>query len=210
MASNYQEFVTTVKLNSEDAKNKLAQLRKETEQWIKERDQLINSGGRKILPLDKERKNKFSLCIVLAYPYLCSMKPTRVLLALGSNRRQLQNMLAVKSLLLTAIEEVSFTRVAWTEPIGIDSDIFANMLATGTTALSLPALLKRCKEIEATLGDGNGNHARGIVNIDIDVLQYGSQRGHAADWRRPYIKLLMAELPKDVSRPSSRHANSTK
>lgn len=45
MASNYQEFVTTVKLNSEEAKNKLAQLRKETEQWIKERDQLINSGG---------------------------------------------------------------------------------------------------------------------------------------------------------------------
>lgn len=45
MASNYQEFVTTVKLNSEDAKNKLEQLRKDTEQWIKERDQLINSGG---------------------------------------------------------------------------------------------------------------------------------------------------------------------
>lgn len=45
MAANYQEFVTTVKLNSEDAKNKLEQLRKDTERWIKERDQLINSGG---------------------------------------------------------------------------------------------------------------------------------------------------------------------
>ena len=45
MASNYQEFVTTVKLNSEDAKNKLEQLRRDTERWIKERDQLINSGG---------------------------------------------------------------------------------------------------------------------------------------------------------------------
>lgn len=45
MASNYQEFVTTVKLNSEDAKNKLEQLRKDTERWTKERDQLINSGG---------------------------------------------------------------------------------------------------------------------------------------------------------------------
>lgn len=45
MALNYQEFVTTVKLNSEDAKNKLEQLRKDTERWIKERDQLINSGG---------------------------------------------------------------------------------------------------------------------------------------------------------------------
>ena len=45
MASYYQEFVTTVKLNSEEAKNKLKQLRKDTERWIKERDQLINSGG---------------------------------------------------------------------------------------------------------------------------------------------------------------------
>lgn len=31
MAQSYQEFVTTVKLNSEEAKNKLEQLRKETE-----------------------------------------------------------------------------------------------------------------------------------------------------------------------------------
>ena len=45
MASNYQEFVTTVKLNTEEAKNKLEQLRKDTERWIKERDQLINGGG---------------------------------------------------------------------------------------------------------------------------------------------------------------------
>ena len=36
MASNYQEFVTTVKLNSEEAKNKLEHLRKDTERWIKE------------------------------------------------------------------------------------------------------------------------------------------------------------------------------
>lgn len=36
MALNYQEFVTTVKLNSEEAKNKLEHLRKDTERWIKE------------------------------------------------------------------------------------------------------------------------------------------------------------------------------
>ena len=36
MALNYQEFVTTVKLNSEEANNKLEHLRKDTERWIKE------------------------------------------------------------------------------------------------------------------------------------------------------------------------------
>ena len=47
MASNYQEFVTEVKLNSEQARNKLQQLRKETEEWIKKRDDLISAKGSK-------------------------------------------------------------------------------------------------------------------------------------------------------------------
>lgn len=47
MASNYQEFVTHVKLNSEEAQNKLEKLRKETEAWIKKREDLINNNGSK-------------------------------------------------------------------------------------------------------------------------------------------------------------------
>lgn len=47
MAANYQEFVTEVKLNSEQARNKLQQLRKETEEWIKKRDDLISAKGSK-------------------------------------------------------------------------------------------------------------------------------------------------------------------
>lgn len=45
MAAKYQEFVTEVRLNSEQAKNKLQQLRKETEEWIKKRNDLINGKG---------------------------------------------------------------------------------------------------------------------------------------------------------------------
>ena len=45
MASNYQEFVTKVKLNTEEAQNKLEKLRKETETWVKQRDTLISGGG---------------------------------------------------------------------------------------------------------------------------------------------------------------------
>lgn len=47
MASNYQEFVTKVKLNTEEAQNKLEKLRKETETWVKKRDSLISGGGSK-------------------------------------------------------------------------------------------------------------------------------------------------------------------
>lgn len=47
MASNYQEFVTKVKLNTEEAQNNLEKLRKETETWVKKRDSLISGGGSK-------------------------------------------------------------------------------------------------------------------------------------------------------------------
>ena len=51
MASNYyQEFVTTVKLNSEETKNKLEHLGKDTERWIKE---LLSQMKKKVFILIK-------------------------------------------------------------------------------------------------------------------------------------------------------------
>ncbi|MCH3994275.1 MAG: phage tail tape measure protein [Prevotella sp.] len=45
MANSYQEFTTEIKLNSENAKNKLEDLKKKTEDLIKKRDQLIQNHG---------------------------------------------------------------------------------------------------------------------------------------------------------------------
>lgn len=45
MANSYQEFTTEIKLNSEDAKNKLEELKKRTDDLIKERDRLIQKNG---------------------------------------------------------------------------------------------------------------------------------------------------------------------
>lgn len=45
MAQSYQEFITTVKLNSDEAKNKLEELRKKVEDLSKKRDDLINGGS---------------------------------------------------------------------------------------------------------------------------------------------------------------------
>ena len=33
-----------------------------------------------------------------------------------------------------------------------------------------------------------------IVNIDIDILQYGDTRLHVDDWNRPYIATLLKQL----------------
>lgn len=45
MANSYQEFTTEIKLNSENAKNKLEELKKDTDDLIRKRNQLIQGHG---------------------------------------------------------------------------------------------------------------------------------------------------------------------
>jgi hypothetical protein len=47
MANKWNEFVTSVKLNTTEAEDKLKSLRKTTDDLIKKRDKLINGGGSK-------------------------------------------------------------------------------------------------------------------------------------------------------------------
>lgn len=47
MPSNIQEFLTVVKLNNDEAKNKIKELSRETENWIKKREELMKMPGTK-------------------------------------------------------------------------------------------------------------------------------------------------------------------
>ena len=47
MPSNIQEFLTVVKLNNDEAKNKIKELTDQTRQWIKERERLMEMPGTK-------------------------------------------------------------------------------------------------------------------------------------------------------------------
>lgn len=71
MASNYQEFVTTVKLNSEEANNKLEHLRKDTERWIKE---LLSQMQKKefiLIKLYASLKNQVNLMLYIVINDVC-------------------------------------------------------------------------------------------------------------------------------------------
>lgn len=125
------------------------------------------------------------------------MKQTRVLLALGTNNGQEINLKKAKKIICELLTGCQFTPCLWTEPIDIVSDRFLNALAIGTTALSMEQLQAKLKQVERALGDNKGQHRDGVVNMDIDLLQYGRRRLKPEDWQKPYIQELIKILPYD-------------
>lgn len=117
----------------------------------------------------------------------------KVTIALGSNTIDREQ--KVKQALNMCVSHMNINKVTQaieTEPIGIDSPMFLNQMANGTTTESLDELTSALKAIENQLGrqHGHGN----AVSIDIDVMQYDDQILHSEDWQKYYIKTLMTQL----------------
>ena len=91
------------------------------------------------------------------------------------------------------LTEASFTSAIWTEPIhSIRKEQYLNQLCQGTTTFGEGLLCEVLKEIEKRLG--RTRNEDGIVDIDLDLLQYDKQRFHLRDWERDYVKNLLCEL----------------
>ena len=90
--------------------------------------------------------------------------------------------------------DIEFSHLLWTEPIGIRSPRFLNCLARGSSELSCADLSRRLKEMECQMGSSSQEHRHGRVAIDIDLLQFDSERLRPADWQRPYIARLLVDL----------------
>lgn len=126
--------------------------------------------------------------------YMVTIFKHFVLLAIGSNFQQELNMQKAVELLLKAVSEIVFSRWVWTEPIGIESPPFLNCLAYGQCSDDLLMVTNTFKTIEVLLGSTKEARLRGEVAIDIDLLQWDSQKMRPADWERPYVKMLWKEL----------------
>ena len=121
-------------------------------------------------------------------------RPTPVLIAVGSNHdapRALGDALASLPLLL---EHMARTEVLVNPAIGIEAADFSNLLITGTTTLDASSLNAQLKAIERRCGDRRELRSRGEILLDLDLLAYGRQQLHQADWERGYIRQLLEEL----------------
>lgn len=117
-----------------------------------------------------------------------------VVIALGTNTDHNRNMDKAMSLISRAVRDVRCSRRIWTEPIGIASGRFLNMLVSGSCRLSLQELKMEIKSIERECGRTIEEQRNGIVRMDIDILKYDNKTEHADDWDREYIKELIKEL----------------
>ena len=119
----------------------------------------------------------------------------KVIIALGSNRHRRQHTThALQQLRQQIDQRLQATPPLETEAIGMESDRFLNTLVALHTNLTLQQLTQLTKDIERLCGDSKEARRQNIVNIDIDILQYGDTRLHVDDWNRPYIATLMKQL----------------
>lgn len=119
---------------------------------------------------------------------------SRFILALGSNAGQEEAMATALCLLSRHLDVAGRTEAVWTEPVEGATGRFLNCLVSGRTAMGLPELTALTKAIEQQCGRTPGEVAAGLVRMDIDIMEYGGTRLHAADWERTYIKQLMREI----------------
>ena len=121
------------------------------------------------------------------------MKQHEVIISLGSNENQEENLTKVREQLTQLMTEVHFTSAIWTEPINSSrKEPYLNQLCKGTTAFSEGLLCEVLKETEKRIG--RIKNEDGIVVIDLDLLEYDGQRHHLRDWSRDYVKRLIGEV----------------
>lgn len=116
------------------------------------------------------------------------MSLTQVYLGLGSNIEREPHLRAGLDALAGFLIEVRCSAVFESQPVGIKSGPFFNLVVSAFTDLSLMELDRRLKSIEAD----NGRYApdRKGLPLDIDVLLYGDLMGNFDGLILPRAEIL--------------------
>lgn len=117
-----------------------------------------------------------------------------ILIAIGTNTRQKENLQKAKTMLCRKFGDARFSSALWTQPIDIKSEVFLNALASAKTSLSRDETTAALKEMEKACGNTRALRDEGIIVTDLDLMAYDNEKLHIADWERPYIKALAKEL----------------
>lgn len=112
-----------------------------------------------------------------------------VIIALGSNYLQTDHIQWASQQLETLLSDLRFSRTIWTRDIKGSGKMYMNRLACGMTSLCVEALEKRLKQMEAETGR-TPQH----VTLDLDLMQYDTERYHEKDWSRSYIQQLIPDI----------------
>ena len=116
------------------------------------------------------------------------MSLTRVFLGLGSNVKHEKHLCAGLDALAGFLQDMNCSAVFESQPVGIKSGPFFNLVVSAKTDLPLAELSRRLKLIEAD----NGRYAldRKGLPLDIDVLFYGDLEGNFDGLILPRAEIL--------------------
>ena len=118
-----------------------------------------------------------------------------LIISIGTNVDQSINMFMGKQRLEELFHNIQYSSEIWSDPIDLpESDRFLNCLAKVRTVHGFKQVHQALKQIVRRCGVSQAMKHAGTVKLDLDILKYGDERMHEADWERPHIKLLMNEL----------------
>ena len=121
----------------------------------------------------------------------------RIILSLGSNNNPEENIQKAEERLRSLFPAIRFSRTMMNEPYGEHANAlpyFGNAVAVGAVSVPLPVLRTMAKALETHLGRSSERKHEGIIDIDIDILQYDTLRLKPDDWQRPYNIQLLKEM----------------
>lgn len=115
------------------------------------------------------------------------------LVSLGSNENRAENMKRSKQLLETYFQDVTYSEILETEPVGEGfNGLFYNCLAVIDSVFELSYIKQVLKDIEKNMGRKPTDKSKGIVIIDLDVLAVNERIIKSDDFSRPYISCLLS------------------
>ena len=134
------------------------------------------------------------MCLIIISIFANMSDKQKLLIALGTNVNQKQNIQKAMELLRKTWHDILFTNLKWTKPIGMDTDLFYNCLAYTKVDEDLSQVQQILKNIEKACGNTEIDRAHQKIQMDIDILMFGTHKLHEQDWQRSYIQELIQEI----------------
>lgn len=122
-------------------------------------------------------------------------KAKEIIIAIGSNFFQRKNIEYAKMQLYGMLcDDIVFSKDVWTQPIGINTDLFLNCICIATTKHNYNQIQNALKRVEKKCGRSLKNDRMGHIMLDLDILKFDGERFHEKDWEREYVSELIEDI----------------
>ncbi|MFV0272760.1 MAG: 2-amino-4-hydroxy-6-hydroxymethyldihydropteridine diphosphokinase [Macellibacteroides fermentans] len=123
----------------------------------------------------------------------------RVILSLGSNYNEQQNMAFAVEQLKRLFLSIRFSESYYTDPVGSSYSVgkYLNQVAVAYTGYSADEIKPMLKEIEAAAGRSPQLKAEGKIPLDVDLVKWSDQVLKPADLQQDYVLRGLSDLQEE-------------